>query len=113
MVVLALVSLAHGVEPYEVETGLWTCPRGYVIRQGKCLSTEELAGPKTEVSKLPSAGNGAPTSCPSGGCQTAAGPSVGVPNPLGGAGGQLGGGAGGVQGMLQQMQQQLQSQFPF
>lgn len=65
-----LVAPASGVEPYEVDVGLWTCPRGYQIQlDGTCKSNDELAhGPTVEVSPLPSAGDGAPTTCPSGGC---------------------------------------------
>jgi len=37
-------------EPYEVSPGSWTCPRGYVVRRGKCLSDEEIARlPKVEI----------------------------------------------------------------
>jgi hypothetical protein len=36
--------------PYEVSPGSWTCPRGYVVRRGKCLSDEEIARlPKVEM----------------------------------------------------------------
>ncbi len=39
-------------EPYEVSPGNWTCPRGYVIRQGKCLSDEDIARlPKVEIGR--------------------------------------------------------------
>jgi len=37
-------------EPYEVSPGSWTCPRGYVVRRGKCLSDEEIARlPRVEI----------------------------------------------------------------
>ena len=36
--------------PYEVSPGSWTCPRGYVVRRGKCLSDQEIARlPKVEI----------------------------------------------------------------
>jgi hypothetical protein len=58
------------VLPFEYMPGLWTCPRGYVIRSGQCLADAEVVhGPVMEVSTVPSAGDGAPgTVCPSGGC---------------------------------------------
>lgn len=67
-----LVVTASAVEPYEVEVGLWTCPRGYQIRpDGTCKSDAEIPhGPVVEVSELPSAGEGAPSSCPRGGCDS-------------------------------------------
>ena len=38
--------------PFEVTTGNWTCPRGYVVRRGECLSDEDLAHlPKVEVGR--------------------------------------------------------------
>jgi len=53
----------------EVGEGLFSCERGYVIREGRCIPFEELEhGPVVEVSSLPSAGDGAPGTCPSGGC---------------------------------------------
>ena len=37
-------------EPYEVSPGSWTCPRGYVVRRGQCLSDEEMARlPRVEI----------------------------------------------------------------
>ncbi len=67
LTILALLVLA--VLPYQIG-GWWTCPQGYVIRSGQCLADAEVVhGPVTEVSRLPSAGEGAPgTVCPSGGC---------------------------------------------
>lgn len=39
-------------EPFEVSPGNWTCPRGYVIRRGICLSDEEIARiPKLEIGR--------------------------------------------------------------
>jgi hypothetical protein len=66
---LLAASPAVGTEPYEVEVGLWTCPRGYQIqRDGSCKSDAEIThGPVVEISSLPSAGDGAPTTFPSGG----------------------------------------------
>jgi hypothetical protein len=53
----------------EVAQGLYSCERGYLIKQGRCIPFEELPpGPAMEVSSLPSAGDGAPGTCPSGGC---------------------------------------------
>jgi hypothetical protein len=38
-------------KPYEAVIGAWTCPRGYVLRKGRCFSDEEIARmPKMEVS---------------------------------------------------------------
>jgi hypothetical protein len=65
-----LVAPAFAVEPYEVDVGLWTCPRGYQIQtDGTCKSDAKLPhGPVVEISSLPSAGDGAPATCPSGAC---------------------------------------------
>ena len=55
----------------EVAQGLYSCERGYLIRQGRCIPFEELEhGPVVEISSLPSAGEGAGGGrlCPSGGC---------------------------------------------
>jgi len=53
----------------EVATGLYSCEQGYLIRQGRCIAFANLpTGPIVEISNLPSAGDGAPTTCPSGGC---------------------------------------------
>ncbi len=55
----------------EVAQGLYSCERGYLIREGRCIPFEELDhGPVVEVSSLPSAGDGAPGACPSGGCDS-------------------------------------------
>jgi len=51
---------AYCVDPYQGWGGWWTCPDGYVIHRGKCFSDAEIAAtPQVEVSKLPSAGDGA------------------------------------------------------
>ena len=71
-----LAAPVFAVEPYEVDIGLWTCPHGHVIqRDGTCKSDDEIPhGPVVEISSLPSAGDGAPTTCPSGGCDSLAAP---------------------------------------
>jgi hypothetical protein len=39
-------------KPFEATVGNWTCPRGYVVRRGRCLSDEEIAHlPKMEVGR--------------------------------------------------------------
>jgi hypothetical protein len=55
----------------EVAQGLYSCERGYLIKQGRCIPYEELSHrPVVEISSLPSAGEGASggRACPSGGC---------------------------------------------
>jgi hypothetical protein len=38
-------------KPYEAAVGNWTCPRGYVLRRGRCFSDAEIARmPKVEIS---------------------------------------------------------------
>jgi hypothetical protein len=38
--------------PYEAGAGNWTCPRGYLVHRGACLSDDEVARlPKVEVSE--------------------------------------------------------------
>jgi hypothetical protein len=38
-------------KPYQAGVGNWTCPRGYVLRQGRCFSDEEIARmPRVEIS---------------------------------------------------------------
>jgi hypothetical protein len=59
--------------PHVVEAvpgwGWYSCAPGYILRRGACLAESELpAGPEIIVSSLPSAGDGAPGTCPSGGC---------------------------------------------
>ena len=42
---------AERPKPYEAAVGNWTCPRGYVLRQGRCFSDAEIARmPKVEIS---------------------------------------------------------------
>jgi hypothetical protein len=36
-------------KPYDAGGGNWTCPPGYVLWQGKCLSDEEVHGPHIEM----------------------------------------------------------------
>ena len=50
--------------------GGWiSCSQGYVMRNRECLAESEIPpGPEMVVSSLPSAGDGAPGTCPSGGC---------------------------------------------
>jgi hypothetical protein len=56
----------------EVAYGLYACERGYVLMNGRCLTDAEVPhGPMVEVSDLPSAGDGARGTCPSGGCYQA------------------------------------------
>jgi pimeloyl-ACP methyl ester carboxylesterase len=39
-------------QPFEAGVGNWTCPRGYVIRGGRCLSDEEISRlPKVEIGR--------------------------------------------------------------
>jgi len=55
----------------EVAQGLYSCERGYLIRQGRCIPYPDIPpGPAMEISSLPSAGDGADggRACPSGGC---------------------------------------------
>jgi hypothetical protein len=41
---------AQRPKPYEAAVGNWTCPRGYVVRSGRCLSDEDIARlPKVEI----------------------------------------------------------------
>jgi hypothetical protein len=43
---------AERPKPYQAEVGNWTCPRGYVLRQGRCLSDDEIARlPKVEIGR--------------------------------------------------------------
>ncbi len=42
---------AERPKPYQAAVGSWTCPRGYVLRQGRCFSDEEIARmPRVEIS---------------------------------------------------------------
>lgn len=55
----------------EVAQGLYSCERGYLIKQGRCIPYADIPpGPAMEISSLPSAGDGADggRACPSGGC---------------------------------------------
>jgi hypothetical protein len=55
----------------EVTQGLFSCERGFLIKQGRCISFADIPpGPTMEISNLPSAGDGAAGGrlCPSGGC---------------------------------------------
>jgi len=70
LLAIAARSLAADLSPHMIEVGGWlTCERGYVIKQGRCISFADIPpGPTVEISELPSAGDGAPGTCPSGGC---------------------------------------------
>jgi hypothetical protein len=62
----------------EVAGGLFSCERGYLIRQGRCISFADIPpGPTMEISSVPSAGDGAAGGrlCPSGGSGSYASPS--------------------------------------
>jgi hypothetical protein len=53
----------------EVAEGLFSCERGYLIKQGRCVSYADIPpGPVVEISSVPSAGDGGPGTCPSGEC---------------------------------------------
>jgi hypothetical protein len=53
----------------EVAYGLYACERGWVLYQGRCVTDTEVPhGPVVDISSLRSAGDGAPGTCPSGGC---------------------------------------------
>jgi hypothetical protein len=65
------VALATDLPPHmeHVGGGWVSCARGYVLQNHRCLSDAEVVhGPTLEISSLPSAGDGAPGTCPSGGC---------------------------------------------
>jgi nucleoid-associated protein YgaU len=39
-------------KPFEASVGNWTCPRGYVVRRGRCLADEEIArSPRAEMGR--------------------------------------------------------------
>jgi hypothetical protein len=38
-------------KPFEASVGDWTCPRGYVIRRGRCLTYEEAARTKVQMGR--------------------------------------------------------------
>ena len=53
----------------EVGEGLFSCERGYLIKQGRCNAFADIPpGPTMEISSVPSAGDGVPGTCRSGGC---------------------------------------------
>jgi hypothetical protein len=55
----------------EVAYGLYSCERGYFLKEGRCIADADLPrGPIVEMSSVPSAGDGAPGGCPSGGCRS-------------------------------------------
>jgi hypothetical protein len=62
----------------EVAEGLFSCERGYLIKQGRCISFADIPpGPMMEISSVPSAGDGPSGGrlCPSGGCGSYEAPS--------------------------------------
>ena len=60
---------------HEVWGGWVECDRGFVMRANECVSIEQIEAHRVIVSDLPSAGDGAPTACPSGGCYADVAPS--------------------------------------
>jgi hypothetical protein len=75
------VLIALGASPtlalehaHQVWGGWLECDRGFVMRANECVSLEQIEADKFIVSDLPSAGDGAPTTCPSGGCSSAVAP---------------------------------------
>lgn len=70
MVLLASATYAAEVPPHARSAGggWYDCEPGYVMTRGACISEPEIAANAFEVSSLPSAGEGAPGTCPSGGC---------------------------------------------
>jgi hypothetical protein len=76
--ILATVIQAADLPPHVIDAGGgWiSCERGYVLQNHRCLSDAEVVhGPTIEISTLPSAGDGAPGACPSGGCGSFVAPS--------------------------------------
>jgi hypothetical protein len=68
LVTVGLISLVFGADPYEIDRGVWTCPRGYFIKQGRCYEIGKSPD-NFEMSKvLPGNGSYQERSCPSGGC---------------------------------------------
>jgi hypothetical protein len=66
---LAVAESGDHLEP--VGGGWYSCERGYILRGGECVAETAIPpGPEVIVSDLPSAGEGAPTTCPSGGCDS-------------------------------------------
>lgn len=71
IVLFAVAAQAAELPPHMMKTwGGWLeCSPGYVMRDAReCVTAEEIRAQSFEISSLPSAGDGAPTSCPSGGC---------------------------------------------
>ena len=59
---LAGISRAGNLPPHAVDLGygMWTCERGYVLRNHACISDAEAgSGPRVIISDMPSAGDGA------------------------------------------------------
>jgi hypothetical protein len=74
--VLVLPAFAMAVEhAHEVWGGWVECDRGYVMASNECISESDAVEQKVVVSDLPSAGDGAPGTCPSGGCGYSMAPS--------------------------------------
>ena len=76
LAVLLVAFPAFAIEhAHEVWGGWVECDRGFVMRANECVSLEQIEADKVIVSDLPSAGDGAPTACPSGGCYADVAPS--------------------------------------
>jgi hypothetical protein len=78
LVFLALATLAYADGPpnaHSVGGGLYECNKGFVMLydggRPQCAPEAMTRGPRFEVSTVPSAGDGAKTDCPSGGCDAA------------------------------------------
>lgn len=71
LMLLATPAFAADLPPHMQRTwGGWLeCQRGYVMRANECVTPDVIAAEKFIVSDLPSAGDGAPGTCPSGGCE--------------------------------------------
>jgi hypothetical protein len=55
---------------HEAALGLYACDPGFVMTKAGCVADATVVhGPTIEISALPSAGEGAPGTCPSGGCR--------------------------------------------
>ena len=60
--ILAGIGRAGNLPPHAVDLGygMWTCERGYVLRNHACISDAEAgSGPRVIISDVPSAGDGA------------------------------------------------------
>src|SRR6185295_9985172 len=67
---------------HEVWGGWLECDSGYVMtREQRCILESEALADRFIVSELPSAGDGAPGTCPSGGCWAPAPRMVVAPAP--------------------------------